>query len=162
MKIYAYSEWIDTAGGPFLLASATDCFSWNGVFSDYWSACEEVSDRVGVFKKKNREFIVFADEPLSASIVCCDIGILLLRWWGGEDAFDVFASLKFIDFEKLPVLEITNVNLEAGRYFLFDSALNGNTQKRHEIVLTRSVAFAKTYKYNPNKDNLFYINAFFY
>jgi len=79
MKIYKYSEWMYSAGGPLLLASEVDCPYWNGVLSDYWNACDEVTNYVDVFIKKNKKFVIFSGEPLSASIICCDIGVLFLR-----------------------------------------------------------------------------------
>jgi len=90
-------------------------------------------------------------------------GILFLRWWGGdEDNFNVFDSLKFIDIAQLPLLEETDVNLESGKYFLFDAALHGNTQEKHEVILAKNVAPAKICKYKPNEENSFFINAFLY
>jgi len=165
MSIEKYSEWIDSAGGPLLLVSDIDCQYWNGALSDYWSACEEVNNYVGVFNKKNKKFIILAEEPLSASIVCSNIGILFLRWeWGDEDKFNVFESLKAIKLlENLPLLEETDVNIKSGKYFLFDSALHGNTQEeKYEVILEKDVAVAKTYQYRPDEEYSFLINAFLY
>jgi len=164
MKIFKYSEWIDSAGGPLLLASVVDCPYWNGVLSDYWSACEEIKDYVGVFKKNKRKFIVFAGEPLSANIICSDIGVLFLRWeWGDEDKFNVFESIKSINIKKLEIIEEVDVSIKSGKYFLFDSALHGNTQEeKYEVIIEKNVATAKTYQYRPNEEYSFLINAFLY
>lgn len=156
--------WIYSAGGPLILISVKDCNSWNGSYEgslDYWVACE-VTDFVGVVKKNGEKIVVFADEPLSAYVLICDDGVFFLRWRWGEDDFDIVDHVRRMNFFDMEAWESVEIGLKPGDYFLFDAALPGNTLEKYEVMIEKEVAFAKTYLYQPDDENSFLINAFFY
>ncbi|WP_343292894.1 Imm21 family immunity protein [Vandammella animalimorsus] len=156
--------WIFSAGGPLILVSGRGCSSWSGNREgslDYLSACE-VADFVGIMEKNGEKVVVFADEPLSAYVLICDDGVFFLRWRWGEDDFDIVDHVRCMNFFDMEAWEDVEVGLKPGGYFLFDAALPGNTLEKYEVPIEKKVAFAKTYLYQPDDENSFLINAFFY
>jgi len=163
MHIEKHSEWIDSGGEPFLLASDADCLSWDNDFVNHWRA-SKTGHHVEILQAENKKFIIFGAEPHAVSVVYCDMGLLfLIRQQGwSENGFNVFESLESLDSEMLELLEVSDVKLESGKYFLFNAALTGNTQRKHALILDKKVPFATTFRYTPNEENSFIINNFFY
>jgi hypothetical protein len=166
MKILKHSGWMDSFGGPFILASDSDVLSWMGACreggGDYEDACNASSDYIGVVKKKLCKFIIFGDEPLSTNIISTDIGILFLRWRWANDDFNVIDFINGIDFENLDIVEATSVHLMHGVYYFFDSALPGSTPNKYNLIFEKDIFSVKSYTFEPNHETAFLINTFFY
>lgn len=113
--------WLDTEGGPFIVAPRDALSHWSGTEGDYDRACEVV-ELVGVLALPgDAEALVLGDEPLSTAYL--HEHRVLVRWCyaESEEGVDdiVLAGLPAAEWEEGPVLKTT------GELVMFDAAYFG-------------------------------------
>jgi hypothetical protein len=137
-------KWIESAGGPLILISATSYNLWSGILkrssyldgkveeaddfldadeSDYGKACA-VQDYLGVITVGNDTALVFGDEPMLTTVFySADDKVVVARWFYGEDEQSFDNYLKTIDLNLIDNWEFSlTVNLSSDEQYLFDSA----------------------------------------
>lgn len=125
-------EWIESGGGPLLLASETLVAQWRGVESvddldrqtDYERACA-VHDEIGTIALGGGQAVVFGDEPDRTAMFVHGHDLIVVRWrWANSEDELVSALMGFID--RLDFCHSGIFSTVAGSHRLFDSACSGD------------------------------------
>lgn len=123
--------WIESGGGPLVLASASLVEHWRGTnassvspsLTDYQRACL-IDDEVGVVPLRDAEILVLGDEPDRTTLLLEGADLYIVRWrWADteEQLMSAYDSQRArLSFEKSGVFRTI-----AGEHCLFDSACAG-------------------------------------
>jgi hypothetical protein len=105
-----YLRWIESSGGPLILAEAEVALSWMGVDrrtgdskSDY-DRSTEVDDYLGLMRIPSGDVLVLGDEPSRTSVLSVSRqDAVIIRWRWAESERTVFDSIQeVIDTPKVP------------------------------------------------------------
>lgn len=155
-------EWIESAGGPLLLAPRSSTKDWYGADgskvvgsqTDYARACS-IDAEVRVIGIGNRSALVLGDEPDRTALipVKSTSEVLMVRWrWADSEesllsgllAEHAAGALSFVSVGQLPT--------SAEEYLLFDSACSGAQIDRYlSISLQAGRYLIETANFKPDK-----------
>jgi hypothetical protein len=133
-------KWIESGGGPLLLAATPLVKIWSGVqpsgteeaSTDYARACS-IDDEIGTIAIGSGQGVVLGDEPDRTAIFSKDSKILVLRWrWAESESHllsKLFEEMYLISFKPSGVFTTT-----PGEHWLFDSAFSGSEVHEHLAV----------------------------
>lgn len=133
-------RWIESGGGPLLLAAASLMDAWSGIepsdrndaSTDYARACL-IDGEIGTISIGSEQGIVFGDEPDRTTIFEENSKILVLRWrWAESESHllsKLFKEMHLINFKSSGVFITT-----PGEHWLFDSACPGQDVREHLTV----------------------------
>jgi hypothetical protein len=152
-------EWIESAGGPLLLAPASVARSWKGDAlpadngpSDYDKACA-VGDEIGVLTHHGAQLLVLGDEPDRTAVIESPGMITLVRWRWAASAEALLESLQRKE-RRSPVIGPSGTfTARTERYVLFDSALGGIEIARALSISLRAGTYSfDTIEHRPNRE----------
>jgi hypothetical protein len=106
----ATSKWIESGGGPLMIASGSVAPAWSGTrpsmrpaeASDYRRACA-IRDDVGTVPIGVADALILGDEPDSTTVVASEGDIFLVRW-RCADSEDALRELDHVGRTHLAVL----------------------------------------------------------
>lgn len=156
-------EWIESAGGPLLLAPRSSLKDWHGIGdsgcsdaqSDYARACG-IEDEIGVILVGNQSALVLGDEPDRTALIPVQATpeVLMVRWrWAASEesllsgllAAHTAGALQFTSSDQLPT--------SSGEYVLFDSACSGAQLDRYLSVSLRAGSYlVETTSFKPDRE----------
>jgi len=124
-------KWIESGGGPLLLASQALVAQWRGVEpvsdstgrTDYQRACA-VQDEIDTIGLGSAQAVVFGDEPDRTAMFLHALDLVVVRWrWANSEEELLSALMESID--QLPFSSSGTFSTVAGAHLLFDSAFSG-------------------------------------
>lgn len=126
-------EWIESGGGPLLLAPRSATNDWHGAQgpgmagpqTDYARACS-LKDEIGVIHIGSRPALVLGDEPDRTALIPVRSDALLVRWrWADSERSLIPRLLAEHVTGGLAFSLAGQLATTAEEYFLFDSACSG-------------------------------------
>ncbi|MBL7710699.1 MAG: hypothetical protein JNJ86_16635 [Chitinophagaceae bacterium] len=154
-------NWIETAGGPFIIISDSAVKSWSGIYkrdlyllgnirpaenfmdsseTDYGKACS-IADYLGFIQIKNESALILGDEPLPTTFFKSsdtEVGIARIYNTDNRDYLDEWLlnlNISTIDNWKFNF----TINFNSDKQYLFDAAIDGKrleNQKRDNDFLS--------------------------
>ncbi|NUS59873.1 MAG: hypothetical protein HOQ01_02895 [Lysobacter sp.] len=124
----ATSKWIESDGGPLMVASGSVAPAWSGTrpskrpaeASDYRRACA-IRDDVGTVSIGVADALILGDEPDSTTVIASEGDIFLVRR-RCADSEDALRSKLHPALTCLPFMHACSFRTVPGDHFLFDSA----------------------------------------
>lgn len=131
MSTPTFFKWINSGGGPYILATRSSALAWMGTQglsagdesryeNDYERACEG-KDYVGVIAGSTHAIWVITEPDETAWQSSAPDDLLLIKWIGADSDEQVQAALKNLDtdsFENFPL----NIEVPESELLMFDSA----------------------------------------
>jgi hypothetical protein len=154
----ATSKWIESAGGPLMVASDNVVTAWSGTrpskrpaeMSDYRRACA-IRDDIGTVSVGIADALILGDEPDRTTVVASEGDIFLVRWRCADSEDALRASLHPA-LIWLPFMHACSFRTVPGDHFLFDSACPWeDVEEAIKIWLPASVYSVATAHYAPDK-----------
>jgi hypothetical protein len=155
-------EWIESAGGPLLLAPRSSTKDWYGPDgskmagsqTDYARACS-IETEIGVIRIGSRSALVLGDEPdRTALIPVKSISeVLLVRWrWADSEESLLSSLLAEHAAGTLSFVSAGQLATSAEEYLLFDSACSGAQIDRYlSISLQAGRYLIETANFKPDR-----------
>lgn len=156
-------EWIESAGGPLLLAPRSSLKDWHGAgdsgcsatLSDYARACG-IEDEVGVISVGNQSALVLGDEPDRTALIPVQATseVLIVRWrWAASEDSLLSGVLVAHTAHALPFATAAQLPTSSGEYVLFDSACSGSQVDRHlSVPLKAGNYLVETTSFSPDRE----------
>lgn len=125
-------EWIESGGGPLLLAAKSVVAEWQGNrpsknvpdLTDYQRACA-VQDEIDAIAIGQVQAVVLGDEPDRTAVLLSGADLLILRWrWAESEESLVSALIPEVD--RLQFNRSGAFFTVTGEHLLFDSAYAGS------------------------------------
>lgn len=157
------AEWIESAGGPLLLAPRSSLKDWHGVDdsgcseaqSDYARACG-IEDEIGIILVGNQSALVLGDEPDRTALipVLATSEVLIVRWrWAASEESLLSGLLAEHTARTLSFASAGQLQTSSGEYVLFDSACSGAQLDRHLSVSLRAGSYlVETTSFKPDRE----------
>jgi len=154
-------EWIESEGGPLLLAPRSRLRDWSGIDvresesqSDYDRACA-ITDEVGIISIGDGSAVVLGDMPDRTALVTehAATDVFIVRWRCAASEESLLAAL-FADssIQRLPYADACWMATGAEEYMLFDSAYNGAEIERYLSVSLQAGGYSiETCEFKPDK-----------
>jgi Immunity protein 21 len=128
-------EWIESAGGPLLLAPRSSLNDWLGADgsrragsqTDYARVCS-IGDEIAVIAIGKRSAVLLGDEPDRTALVAGHSAsqVLIVRWrWAESEESLLSGLLAAVAAGTLPFVSAGQLATTAEEYLLFDSACSG-------------------------------------
>jgi len=155
-------EWIESGGGPLLLAPRSSIKSWSGTLptelqgnlTDYARACA-VRDELGVITIGAKQALVLGDEPDRTALILQRTGeLLILRWrWADSEESLLSAVLSSPGLSGMHFSPAGTLTALAEEYLLFDSACSGSAVTHSlSVELDAGTFTLGTAIFEPNKN----------
>jgi hypothetical protein len=156
-------EWIESEGGPLLLAPKSKIGDWLGSLSansasgptDYERACA-VQDEIGLIPIGNdQQAIVLGDEPDRTTLLARTIDeLLIIRWRWAESEKSLLSALSSaLGLDAMSFNTKGTFTAQAEEYLLFDSAYSGAEITRNLTVELQAGTYSlETVLFNPSKN----------
>lgn len=151
MNRYAISDWINSAGGPFVVMEEGKASLWKGVngsSSDYDLACQ-TSDYVEKLYLHDTEILVLGDEPLQTAIAFSDDRQLIVRWKWADSEPDVQNAIEKIDFDTVHFIEKITVDWKSQPLVIFNAADEFDPAQCLEFSTRENKAKISTFIHQP-------------
>jgi hypothetical protein len=152
-------EWIESGGGPLILASKAMAEEWRGTdgsagsneMTDYQRACA-VHDEIDVIPLGAGQVIVLGDEPDRTALFRRGGDVFIVRWRWADSEESLLVSL-YDDLEQLEFPRSGDFSTIGGEHILFDSAcpLSDVSESLH-VDLDGGVFSLGTNVFAPRKD----------
>ncbi|WNZ09167.1 Imm21 family immunity protein [Streptomyces sp. 11x1] len=133
-------EWLETDGGPFLLAPVSLLPTWTGYEGDYDLVIEGTdAGRSECYLLPGRNVVVLGDEPLASTVL--ESRSLIVQWVHANSEDEMRAHASEVDLDSIvwregPVLE------SDGSLALMDAALPGAEATEDDLFVLESEAGA--------------------
>ena len=148
------TEWIDSAGGPFVVIPRSASATWKGIAAeDYDEACG-VENYLGLLHREWGDVLVLGDEPLSTTIIQRAEGPAIVRWMYAPTKDGVEDAALTVDLDKVRPVETLIVELRDEPYVIFDAAAEGAISERIEFVPPRGTRSIRTYVVRDNEKEI--------
>jgi hypothetical protein len=135
--MYDKLDWIESEGGPLMLAPRSALVDWHGILStagsktDYDRACD-IEDEIGVISIMGKAAIVLGDMPNRTALLCLGKEIIVLRWqWAPSEEALLSAVFAATGFRSLQFSRNCSILAWAEDYWLFDSGVPGDEVSEH-------------------------------
>jgi hypothetical protein len=162
-------KWIESAGGPLLLAPALSIQLWGGCKppryseeTDYDRACK-VGDYVGIIPIGDEEGLVLGDEPMQTTWISPQQNKagMLVRWLYANDEESAIQRARTVPDEVFGSSHLL-FNVRERKLLLFDSALSGSaiTEEFLEVVMDPGIYRIETATYKPNENTALLVHRF--
>lgn len=154
-------EWIESSGGPLLLASELVATKWLGTESsehssdltDYQRACD-IIDAIDVVELGHIQAVVLGDEPDRTAFLESpgSPDLFILRWRWAESEESLLHALRS-ELDQLPFKQSGTFSTIAGEHLLFDSAYAGEEiGESLRVSLNADKYILETALFQPNKN----------
>ncbi|WP_414875819.1 Imm21 family immunity protein [Pseudomonas sp. IT-196MI5] len=153
MKIYEFSDWIESSGGPLVAIEKHLAPLWggtNGRPSDFDLACNTVN-YIELVSTRNVTALVIGDEPLRTLVAHSDDHTLIVRWkWATSEQ----SALKEIQNIRFPSTyeEHLDIILPSGALTIFDSATHYSETEAISLKIHPGKNTIQTFTYSPNSE----------
>lgn len=159
--------WLESTGGPFIMANEEDAKNWHGTnsslfpdyFSDYEAACA-CDSYVEKLISNDYSFIIFNDEPYRTSIIVRQDGFFVVRWrWSDSDKEikPILNKNLAIDFIGDEIM----FSVKTGNVVLFDSSLDGGElTDKIDFSISAGVYRMTSAFYEPDYKTSFLVHRF--
>lgn len=152
-------QWIESDGGPLLLASKRAVQEWTGVHAanningvtDYERACA-VQEEIDVIPIRSMWGVVLGDEPDRTGLFQGLSDLLLVRWRWAESE-DSLLSVVRLAIDRLQFVASGIFTTQPGEHVLFDSACSASEiVKSINFILTSNKYYLETALLQPDKN----------
>jgi hypothetical protein len=156
------TAWIESSGGPLLLAPRSCLRRWCGATgrglcsqTDYERACA-IESEIGTISIGDRSAIVLGDEPDRTALVTEQSGtsVLIVRWRYAESEESLLSALSADGgLQKLTYSPGGWIATAAEEYVLFDAACSGTQIDRYLSLLLQAGGYSfETTTFKPNEN----------
>jgi hypothetical protein len=159
------SDWIESTGGPLLLAPRLVLAGWGGVdlsvedstTDDYCRACScPLENEIGTIAIKSKFAVVVGGEPNMTALLKGASGgdLFLLRWrWAESERSLLSAVLVGNALLSLSYVCSDSIDINAEEYWLFDSAVAGSAVNDYrQVSMDKGRYFIETASFKPSDE----------
>ncbi len=161
MSRYAFSAWMNSAGGPLVLMEAAHAFAWSGIDgtpSDYDRACR-VGAYLGILESGMAPAVVLGDEPLQTCVATDNHDIALVRWKWADHEDAIKEAVKTLDLRAAIPIETAHVTWTTPTLVMFDAAGCFVPECAFHFTITPGHYAVKTFVHSPKANLSLLIHA---
>ena len=161
MSRYAFSGWMNSAGGPLVLMEAAHAFAWSGIDgtpSDYDRACR-IDTYLGILESGMAPALVLGDEPLQTCVAVRNGDVALVRWKWAEHEDAIKEAVETCDLHAAVPIETACVAWTTPALVMFDAADRFAPEGAFRFTIAPGRYEVKTFVHSPKANLSLLIHA---
>jgi hypothetical protein len=126
-------DWLETEGSPFIIIEEINLKEWDAI-NNYEKICA-VKNYIEKMNIKNKDILVFGDEPFPLKLIKNGNEIIIIRWVYAPDKSIVDKIITLLDYKILPIIDTVSIKWNTDKLILFDGIKNDNETKKEYIKI---------------------------